>query len=147
MNEETKYTITVTENQVRVINQALDLLARVGIGQISDFVSTLPLKRNVSEYDLIEDIRNILRGNMKHDIDGWHSHLGITHQDAPMFAKQAWDMQQTFRHRLSWDRAVKDGIVKSLDSPREFSKMMTVDYDDPFYISDDQPATIQKMDD
>ena len=141
----TKYTIEVTEEQLRVINQALDLLSRTGIGQISSFLETLPLKRGVGCYDLIQRVKSALHGSMIHDIDGWQSHLGICSGDAPLFSKQAWELYSTFRHRLSWDEAVRNGIVESTDSPRKWPEMLTVDYDEPMYFTDTPPPIIKKL--
>jgi hypothetical protein len=48
------------------------------------------------------------------------------------------------RHRQSWDKAVAEGIVASVDAPRDWSKMMGVNYDEPFRASEEPLAKVEK---
>jgi hypothetical protein len=55
-------------------------------------------------------------------------------------------MYQVIRHRLSWDRAVEDGTIASPDAPRDWSKMLGVNYDEPMRTGPEPLAKIELAD-
>ena len=131
-----KYQITVTDKQLQVLSEACELLARIQGGQIKEAFDHLPLKpyteldwgayHNIQE-ELTERMPEILLDG----VDGWRSHFGVGSKKLPESHDIAWDMHCSFRYHDSWQRAIKDGIVESMDSPRVWDKMMGVYYDEP----------------
>lgn len=142
-----QYTLTVTETQAQVLIQALEVMARLGIGQFRDALDLLPMQefRPPGWHEDMEAIGRILS---KHTIGGVEGHrisLGISHADTSPQAKSAWDMYQVIRHRLSWDRAVWDGTIDSPDAPRDWSKMLGVHYDEPMRTGPEPLAKIERV--
>ena len=141
------YKITLTENQVWILGEALEVYARLGIGQFRNALDYLPLNGNCNRedwYNGLEAIGKILSENMKYNIDGLRTNLSMGNKETAEEAKIAWEIHQVLRKRISWDRAVKDGIIPSIDSPRKWPEMFGVCYDDPMRISKEPFATIER---
>lgn len=138
------YTVTLTEKQIGVIQAACEVLARLGIGQFSDALDWLPTKPDYDRWhdDQIE-ISRILKRHMIDGIDGYSSNFSVHSPKVSESVRIAWDLYQVVRHRLSWDRAIADGYVASLDAPRNWNKMLGVCYDNPMVISSEPPAVIK----
>lgn len=133
-----KYNLSVTEEQLKMIGKATELLARVSIGQWREIVEYLPLKKdaNYSEFhDDLNFIGKLLSKNLMDNIDGWSSSLSICSHKVKEDAKISIDISDTIRHYLSWKDAIEKGHVESFDSPRNWDKMLTVNYDVPLHIS------------
>jgi hypothetical protein len=58
----------------------------------------------------------------------------------------AWDLYQVVRHKLSWEGAVERGVIESEDSPRNWSEMMTVNYDTPMKFGTEPLAKMERID-
>lgn len=142
-----KYTITVTEEQAFALVEATEILARLGIGQFQHALEYLPLIKRYPNgwFEDMEIIGQLLAAYTIGGINGYNSSLGIHADQVSEQAKIAWDLYQVIRHRLSWDQAVKNGIVKSIDSPRNLAEMFQVYYDDPTKTSKQPLATITKV--
>ena len=139
------YTITITKKQLEVLTAASEVLARLGTGQFTMALEWLPFKKGFHlKYDTILYISNQLSPFLLQDIDGWRSSLGINNSDVSESAKIAWDLHQAFRKRLAWERAVEQGIVPSLDSPRKWPEMLTVDFDNPMVTSNEPLPTFEE---
>lgn len=132
--EERQYTVTLSERQVRVIKDALDLYSRIGMGQLKEVVNILCLNKDDREnrHDIISIIRNSLESLSNLWIGGSGYH-GITSRKISNSFRVAWDIQQVLRHRVSWDREPKGGI--------------TVNFDEPMITSGFKPPTIRKIED
>lgn len=141
-----EYTITVTNEQARVLAQATEVLARLGIGQFRDALDRLPKRKAVPEgwHDDMSLISKLLSRHMIGGVDGYHSSLGIHSKDVPETSRIAWDLYQVLRNRLAWDRAVAEGIVESIDAPRKWPEMIQVHYDEPLQVSGQPLAVIAK---
>lgn len=141
----TQYKITVNNEQLGVLIHACEVYARLGIGQFRDALECLPIdwkNRGENWHEAMLEIGNIMSKFQHHNIDGWRTSLSICADLTSDRSKAAWDLYQVMRHRLAWDGAVRDGIVASVDSPRDWSKMMGVHYDEPFKAS---PQPLAKM--
>ena len=122
----TKYTITVTENQARLIAQALDLVSRLQMGQWSEFIDWLPHQRQFCRHNLREQIQPIMSEHFRktkpegcqYAIDGWGGHYGVYSEFIPDTARVAWDLQKVIEHRLAWDRQPEGGFTVDFDGPR-----------------------------
>lgn len=138
------YTIKLNKSQLETLSAATEVLARLGVGQFDYAFDWLPFAKG--KYITHEDqlyFSERLAPLMVHNIDGYRSSLGINCNETPEFSKIAWDLYQVIRHRLSWERAVEEGIVTSLDDTRKWPEMMTVDYDTPFHASEEPLAEIE----
>jgi hypothetical protein len=132
----TTYTLTLNEQQAQTIATACEVLARLGIGQFRDALEKLPTKEYMPHgwQDDMHAIGLILKKHMIGNVDGWHSSLGIHHNKVREEAKEAWDLYQVIRNRLSWDRAKAEGVTDG--TTRNWSGgMMGVNYDEPFKTS------------
>ena len=138
------YMLTITERQAQVISTAVEILARLGMGQWRDGIEHMPLKRDYNTwYQDLAAIGSILRKHMIDNVDGWTRTHGIHSDAVTEHSRMAWDIHQAIRHRLAWDKAVKEGIVQSIDSPREWTKMMAVNYDEPIKACAEPLAKIE----
>lgn len=124
------YTLEVSQNQLQQISLACELVARLGLGQISDIQKHLPFKKeNVdwSKYhDALHEFMKEIGSELCHD-----GNLGIHNSDVTESTKILFDIHGVARNQLSWDRAIESGVVESRESPRDWSKMIGVHYDDP----------------
>lgn len=142
-----KYKVELTELQLSTLSRAAEILARLGIGQWRDAFDWLPRQSdmNWSDYHAdIDAIGKIISKYTSNRVDGYHSSLGIHHEDVSNTSKIAWDLYQSFRHELAWDRAVEEGYVESRESPRNWGKMLGVHYDEPYKTSNEPLAVIEK---
>ena len=138
------YTIELTEQQAQTLSTACEVLARLGIGQFRYALECMPLAQLWGDgwHDDMNEIGQILSRHTINNVDGWRSSLGIAHEKVSETAKEAWDMHQVIRHRLSWDRATVDGITDG--TKRNWSGgMMGVNFDDPFKAAL-QPLAVMK---
>lgn len=143
-----KYTITLTEKQIRAIQEATDLLQRVQLGQWQEIQDSLPLKKPIDYgcfHEDMDEIGRILSRYMIGGINGTNSSLGVGNENLPESNAILYEIHRVIRHKLSWERAVEDGIVESEDSPRDWSKMMTVNYDFPLKYSEEPLITIERI--
>lgn len=126
----------VTKKEAQVLSKACDVYARTLMGQFGEAIDNLPLKQGV-DYDKVWRVKVFLQSLLPevliHRIDGWSSSLGVGSPDLHPNSNIAVDIHQVIRHKLSWEGAVEKGIIESEDSPREWSEMMTVNYDSPFH--------------
>lgn len=140
------YQVTLTENQMRAIIDATDLLQRVQLGQWREIRDNLPLSKDIDYNQFHNDIDligAILSKYMLEGIDGGFSSLGIGHPSLPESNGALYDIHKAFEHKLSWERAVEDGIIESEDSPRKWPEMMTVNYDPPMKWGNEPLPKIQ----
>lgn len=151
-DDERKYQLTLTEKQAGVLMHALEVFARIGIGQFRDALECLPRERDGQDryawanwHNDMHEIGIILSKHTKKGVDGWHSSLSICSQEVSEPARIAWETYQVIRHRLSWERAVAEGVVPSINSPRKWPEMFGVNFDEPLKISDEPLAKIHSV--
>ena len=142
-----KYKVELTERQLSTLSVAAEVIARLGTGQWRSAFDWLPLRSEVNYSDYNDDldaIGKILSKYTHNNVNGWGSSLGINHDSTPSISKVAWDLHQAFRHELSWDYAIEEGYVESKKSPRNWSEMMGVNYDEPYMTSEEPLAIVEK---
>lgn len=132
----TRYTITVTRQQAQTLQTACEVLARLGIGQFRDALDHLPTGefRPSDWHDDMDAIGEILSKHTPSHVDG---------DRTSAVAKDAWDLYQVIRHRLSWDAAIERGDIQP-GQPRDWQKMMGVNYDTPMQTGVEALAQIVK---
>ena len=142
------YTLTITEKQARALMDACELLSRIQGGQIREAFDYLPLKKDI-DWSVYHEIQDELTRRMpeilEDGIDGWSSSFGVGHPELPESHDIAWDLYQVIRHKLSWERAVDDGVIESENSPRKWTEMMGVNYDPPMKWSNEPLAKMERV--
>lgn len=142
------YTLTITEKQAWALQEATDLLQRVQLGQWREIEDNLPLKKPIDYEELRNDLQIIgalLSKHMINNIDGYASSLGIGNRNLPESNGILYDLHCVIRHKLSWERAVEQGIIDSEDSERKWPEMMTVNYDPPMKWGNEQLAKMERV--
>ena len=142
---ERKYTITVTERQARIISNACELMARIGIGQWPEFLNYLPGAMRLNWNDMREELLPIMERHLKPVAgnNGWSSSLGVGSDKSAPDTDEAFDLHAVIRHRLAWDRAVDNGITDGVT--RNWDAMFGVDYDDPMRWGKEPLARIEAV--
>lgn len=143
------FTLTLSEKQAQAILAACELMSRIQGGQILEAFEHLPLREDIdwgAYHEIRDDLTKRMPEILKNRIDGWQSHFGVGNKELPESHDIAWDLYQVIRHHLSWQKAVEDGIVESMDSPREFLKMMGVNYDTPMNFGCEPLAKMERVD-
>lgn len=148
-----------TDNEIRIILQALDLYSRIWIGQYDHILWDLRWYRNCNQLDELDktlrreflDIRNIvLPGLHECSLNGSY---GIFSPDRDTKAAIAYDMQQEFRYRRAWFLKPEGGYTVDFgrplpcnEDPCDFPKAECYDVDGEFrikiYIADTQLEVI-----
>ncbi|PAT30691.1 hypothetical protein CLI92_09310 [Vandammella animalimorsus] len=140
-----RYTLTITEAQARVIRDACELLARLGLGQWPEFLRHMPGQVPMEYHNAIDrllpEMAHLLseHGPQGTAINGWNSHLGIGNRHVPEAANVAFDLHAVIRHRLAWDRAKAEGKDK------DRSHTMSVQYDTPMHYGKEPLATMERI--
>lgn len=141
------YTVTLTEEQLKVIEQATEFFARIQGGQIREVFDHLPLRKDMDwgrYHEIQDEITKMMPDILKDGIDGWSSSFGVGNTCLPKAHDIAWDIYSTFRYYRSWQYAIDQNWVEDFDSPRDWTKMMGVNYDNPFHWSQEPLPTVQR---
>ena len=111
-----KYVLELTREQAETLTFALELFARIGMGQfdclkqsILNFGDTLKKERRISLYQGINELERELCEGLTGDRA---ANLGISSSDVPMGNKRAYDTFLVLRHGLEMS---KDSSYKSFE--------------------------------
>jgi hypothetical protein len=141
------YNLQVTEEQLKVISTACELLSRIQGGQIREAFEHLPLKKGV-DWDAYHEIQDELTKRMpeilEDGIDGWSSSFGVGSSKLPDSHDIAWDLYQVIRYEISTEKAIENGIIQN-KGERKFPEMMTVNYDPPMKFGSEKLAKIERI--
>ena len=109
-----RYQLELTEEHLQTIVEATELLARINIGQLGDVADCIHIKIEGGVSKLKDSLRNLepLVTRMAPN-----AHLGISHERTPRVAKLAWEIYQSARYRLSWDKYPEGGFTVNFDKP------------------------------
>ena len=127
------YQITLTAEQAELVRSALEACGRMGIGQLEDALTFYPTAefRPDGWHEAMDQVQDIMQ-----PFQSRASSKGATHC-------RLWSMMTSIRHRLAWDRAIAEGLVKQ-GEPRKWPDMLYVSYDEP--DSSDWPSlTIERI--
>ena len=142
------YNLQVTEEQLKVISTACELLSRIQGGQIREAFEHLPLKKDVN-WNVYHEIQDELTKRMpeilEDGIDGWSSSFGVGSSKVHKYHDIAWDLYTTTRYHLSWEAAIEKGWVEDLNSPRDWSRMLGVSFDTPMKFGTEPLAKIERV--
>lgn len=143
-----KYNLEITEEQAKTIMNACEMFSRLQGGQWKDVFEWLPIKKGIDYKVLhqVEDtIQYLMPSILKDNVDGVSSSFGVGHPELDKSHDISWEIHCAIRHKLSWERAVEDGIVESETSSRKWPEMMTVDYDPPMRWSTEPLVKITQI--
>lgn len=94
-----KYQVTLTQEQLDVLTNALDLYVRVGLGKFEEVLEVYDPNR-----DLPEGARaymGVVKAFAGHPE---HGNYGIHNEAVREEFRMAFDMKQTILHRIAWDK-------------------------------------------
>ncbi len=112
-----QYQITADEEHLAVIMTALDLYFRIGMGQFDRIRDVGKWWRKWDEHNVgayMDRAHELLTGLPK---NAFHS-IGSPRISDDF--RQACEIYQMIRHRLSWDRNPKGGWTVNYDDPKSF---------------------------
>ena len=141
--------VGLTERQMQALSEACDLYSRLAMGQLDDLKHVLPLAKfdEIDWSGFHEDMAKVealLRTHYSHELRAPNSFFGIASEQVSEQAKAACDLHQVVRHRLAWDRAYDEGVIKPGDS-RKWPEMMQVSFDDPMGHAKDDLPTVKRQ--
>lgn len=112
-----QYQITLSQEQARVLMEALELVARLDIGQISylwEHFTEQAIKNENVTYDSAKVILDQLKSAL---FPGMHPNASTSISVWTVRARTAWDLLQVIRHRLTWDASPKGGMQMRFNKP------------------------------
>ncbi len=136
----TNYTLTLTNKHLAIIQEALNLYFRLGIGQVTDLkqhleANTLRITTGTDRCD-VEDALYVLDKRL--------AGCGIT--NATDRVRDACFIHDVIRHKLAWDDAIEQGITDSYDN-RIWPEMFQVWFDKPTNYGTLPAIEINKVED
>ena len=135
-----EYNLKINEAQAQVLTDALEIYARLGMGQIYEILEHPDLRKQRDAFviDYCRALCENLRGAIfKLPIGNYYS---ISNREISDTNRVAYDLVQVIRHRLVWDRA---GNPPERDHKTMFGPI----YDEPMHFSEEQPLpSIDRLD-
>ena len=141
------YTITVTEDQAKCIQDATELLSRIMGGQWNEIGDWLPLRKDMDYEEYHQDmdiIGAILSKHMKDGIDGRSASFGVGCPHLHRYHDIAWDLCRVIKHHTSWQYAMEQGWVEDFNSPRDWTNMLGCAYDEPMVFGVEPLAKMER---
>ncbi len=133
------YSLKLNADQAKVVQAALELYSRVGMGQLGYVLEHPEIHkrlagspREVAEQTL-ETAKQAIFGMVHGQYHGIHS------RELEDETASAWDLQQVIRHRLAWDQAGNP-------DHRDFRTMGGVRFDEPRRASTQPLARMNALD-
>lgn len=122
-----KYQIEVSEEQARIISEALDLYMRVRLGQVEVIIEPWRFAIRGDQQEQTAErllVAERLVGDAKMALTGFTptASFGIGHDAVPNDARIAQDIRQTIRHRMAWDRRPEGGHTADFHEPMSWGK-------------------------
>lgn len=121
--EKTKYQLTISEKQTRVIMYALDLFSRIGIGQLEEILRHPQYANVIFNNNATYKVCKELLDEIKRYLTNFppHASYGIGHPEVHGDCTISYDLVQVIRHRLAWDNNPEGGIQVDFGKPMRFS--------------------------
>ncbi len=136
----TNYTLTLTNKHLAIIQEALNLYFRLGIGQVND------LKRHL-EANTLHEATDPERFDVEDALDILDKKLpGCGIMSATDQVKDAHFIHDVIRHKLAWHDAIERGITDSYDN-RIWPEMFQVWFDKPTNYGTLPAIEINKVED
>ncbi len=139
-----RYRLEVTEAQLRAIELACEVCARIKIGQPGMALAMLGITngdgQNAMNYDLEQWVDTGIKPAMGLAMN---ASFGV---GKFVDADNLFDLHETIRHRLSWDAAEDEGLVQP-GGQRLWREMWGICYDKPMHWGDQPLAVVAKIED
>jgi hypothetical protein len=127
-----RYQLILTEQQCNVIKLALECYSRMGMGQYftsiemsSPFYKFKRINNNLEATTELWDTQkvNFLCRMIKNEILGLdaNEYFGIHSTQINDTYRQAWDIEQVIRHKISWDNNPTGGSTVNYHEPMKSS--------------------------
>lgn len=116
-----KYRLDMTPEQAKITEKALELYARLKMGQWGE-LADLCLDLNDPDYaykkfDVLQPGLMQLRSVAYPSLHGIGHSFGVgSFKDADL----AWEVHETIRHRIAWTEHPEGGLGVDFDTPRSF---------------------------
>jgi len=113
-----KYILELTESQEAVLQLALDLYGRIGMGQLHEILHHIDSPTVEAREDaekIISQLKGMLMG-----LHG-HSHYGISSDKMAKRFKMALEMHDCLRSARAWHDHPEGGITVDFDPPMNYS--------------------------
>lgn len=119
---EKQYRLTLSETQVNVLQQALDMYFRVGMGQTTEVVEhIIPPIKDMEEWCKRRDAVTAKMREAKMlampDLHDHHSYYGIYAPEIDESNRVACDVHDVIRYVMAWERFPKGGFGVAWDRP------------------------------
>lgn len=135
---EPRYRMSLSESQLELLGNACEIVARIEMNQL-DMVADVLAARCGAEPEVAGDVRETLAQAQR----ALARLLPARKAGGPLTrGDRYWDMYEVFRHRLAWDRAYRQGLLRP-GEPRRWPEMMRVDFDLPRPRSPDTLPVIE----
>ena len=117
-----KVTVELTEEQARVVANALDLYARIWTGQIEEPFSQLRLSGRfpTPDREVTDSALRILKKAFFPELS-YYASYGILSPEAGENAHIAWDIYQAIRYKLAWKKYPEGGHTVDFHKPMKAS--------------------------
>ena len=140
-----EYNLKINEAQAQVLTDALNIYARLGMGQIYEILEHPDLRQRMLDsletYGIMGYCREVCE-MLRRTIFGLpaNTYYSISNREISDRNRIAYDLLQVIRHRLVWDRA---GNPPERDHKTMFGPI----YDEPMHFSEEQPLpSIDRLD-
>lgn len=106
-----KYSLTVNENQIKILSNALDFYARIGIGQYEEIADFSFDRLNHDGKSHWDNLKYMLRESMRHMLNALkklrhglepNQSFGISSNEVQPHFKVAYDLVQVIKNKL-WE--------------------------------------------
>jgi hypothetical protein len=119
------YNLTLDEEQLRVLMEALDMYSRLGMGQIDIVLTSTnnPLIKRIWENksgDEVKDLSKQIKKLIFPELSD-NAYYGIFNNKTPESSKISWDILQVVRYRLAWDKHPDGGYTVDFGDPLQSS--------------------------
>jgi hypothetical protein len=131
------YSLTLDEQSAGLLMRALDLYARIGIGQLETLYDHPAVRQERLGKPFSFSMNALLLiGLLKDDLFGLSppAARSIVADDVVPDAKQAYDIMSVIRHRLAWDKAG--------NPPERDRNMTTIEFDAPSHVCENRPLPV-----
>lgn len=130
MSEEPRYVLEVSQKQARIIDEAVDLYSRIGMGQLSELLYYFPARFNggqrTEKFSQNRDEAEHLLVRIKEligNLPSGHHYHSIADPDINDAFRVAYDIRQVVRHFLAWERVPGGGYNRDFDEPMRLSQL------------------------
>lgn len=122
---ETKVTLTLNEKQAKTVQKALELYARIGMGQIHDLCSHPSFERRSDDFEKVEEVLDGLKEVVFADLNGRGHLYEICSEEMHEECKEAFTISEMLRRDISRQENSKGDRWSVLyDRPANFNKQL-----------------------